>query len=223
MAELRAAWERRERIAASKRKQRETVMAHEYQLKMDERRATELAGHPIWMANRRALGIPDDAETPWYLNCEIEGEYLWTVHRTVWQSALFRTWVFNKDDDEKSKYVSVAFALETLHETHPEIWEPALYWAWRDDPNEGLVLPPSTAVGAYLRVLARCGFLWEDKVRGEPYSWKFVCVRPELVLMPLEYNSPRYVPAKYGVRDTETGEYCRAKTTVRRLHPEKVE
>jgi hypothetical protein len=153
------------------------------------------------VANRRTFGIPEGAETPWYLNHEINGEYLWTVHRTVWQSALFRTWVFNKQD--RSRFVSVKYALETLHERHPEIWERSLYWAWKDTGDR--VRAPAAVIGEYFKVLADCGFLWEDHGTGNPFGWRFVCVKPALVILPPEYNSPRYLPIDGGVHDTETG------------------
>lgn len=63
--ELHEAWERRQRAAERKRQERARVLAPEYQQEMNARRARELPTHPIWVANKHALGIPDTAETPW--------------------------------------------------------------------------------------------------------------------------------------------------------------
>lgn len=194
--------EKERRIAERRRQERERVMQPEYQQAMAERTERELPSNTIWLANRRAFGMPADAETPWYLNYEIQGEYLWTVHRTVWQSALFRSWVFNKGKEERSQFVSVKYAINLLHDTFPDIWERCLYWAWQDDRR---VRAPSAVVGDYLRHLERCGFLRGGGNWGQPYSWTFECVRPKFILLPPEYNSPRYLPRDGGVYDTETG------------------
>lgn len=200
----RKAEERRRKSQERTRQERERVMSVKYQQMMAERTERELAANAIWVANRRALAIPEGAETPWYLNYEINGEYLWTVHRTVWQSALFRTWVFNKRKDSRSRFASVKYALENLHESYPGIWESALYWAWKDVGDR--VRAPATVIGEYFKILEECGFLQGERTGGNPYSWKFVCVKPELVLLPPEYNSPRYLPVEGGVRDTKTKE-----------------
>lgn len=197
----REAEERRRKAEARRRQEREQVMSAKYQQMMAARTAKELSSNPIWLVNKRALGIPEGAQTPWYLNYEVNGEYLWTVHRTVWQSALFRTWVFNKRD--RSRFVSVKYALETLHERHPEMWEKTLFWAWKDVGDR--VRAPAAVIGDYFKMLAACGFFWEEHATGNPYSWKFICVKPELVLLPPKYNTPRYLPIDGGVHDTETG------------------
>lgn len=198
----------REREAAIQRAKERTlaerarVTSPEYQQMMVKRTEAELPTHPIWVANRRAFGMADSDETPWYLNDEINGEYLWTVHRTVWQSALFRSWVFNKRDLERSRIVSVKYALKQLRDTHPEIWEECLYWAWKDDAR---AQSASDVVGEYFRTLARCGFLHGTGNWGPSYGWKFECVVPKFIAIPLEYNSPRYLPREGGVLDTESG------------------
>jgi hypothetical protein len=197
----REAEERRRKAEERTRQERERVMSTKYQQMMAERTEKELSANTIWLANKRAFGIPDGMETPWYLNYEVNGEYLWTVHRTVWQSALFRTWVFNKQD--RSRFVSVKYALETLQERHPEIWEKSLYWAWKDMGDR--VRAPAAVIGEYFKVLAECGFLWAEHATGNPFAWKFVCVKPGIVLLPPEYNSPRYLPIDGGVHDTEVG------------------
>lgn len=196
--------ERHEREAEARQEririERARVTADEYQQQMAVKTEGELPTHPLWVANRRALGIPEGAATPWYINFGMPGEYLFTVHRTVWQSALFRSWVYNKRLDERSTFVSVKFAVEQLHDNHPEIWERCLYWAWKDDPR---ALAPSDVVGQYLRLLEHCGFLRGAANRGSPYHWTFNCVRPEFILLPPEFNSPRYLPLSRGAYDTE--------------------
>lgn len=195
--------ERKTRAREHSRRQRERVMNPEYQKAMAERTEQELATNPIWAANRRAFGMNDSDETPWYLNVELNGEYLWTVHRTVWQSALFRSWVFNKAGSERSPFVSVKFAVDHLHDTHKNIWENALYWAWQDT---GAVRSPSSVIAEYLAVLAECGFLEDEQTWGMPYSWAFNCVLPKFLPMPPEYNNPRFLPREGGVFDTDSGQ-----------------
>jgi len=192
----RDAQEREARARERMQRERARAMSDEYQQGMAAKTERELPTNSIWLANRKAFAIPDDAPTPWYLGFEAPGEYLFTVHRTVWQSALFRVWVFNKRQDGRSRFVSVKFALAQLREAFPEIWEKCLYWAWKDDAR---VLPPATVVGGYFKVLERCGFLEGDDNWGRPYSWTFSCVRPQVVLLPPEYNSPRFLPRANGI------------------------
>lgn len=192
--------ERERRFKERRSRERQRVMSAKYQQMMIERTEQELATHPIWVANRRAFSLSENDAIPWYLNFEINGEYLWTVHRTVWQSALFRVWVFNKRDSNRSRYISVKFAIEQLHDTYPDIWEKCLYWAWKDDNR---VVAPSLVIGEYLRLLERCGFLRGEGNWGQPYSWSFDCVLPRFLPMPPQYNNPRYLPRVDGVFDTE--------------------
>ena len=193
--------ERKQRAAEHTRRERARILSPEYQKAMAEQTERELPTNTLWVMNRKAFGMSADSETPYYLDWEIPGGYLFKVHRTVWQSILFRTWVFAKQDEARSRFVSVKYALGNLHDTYPYIWEDALFWAWRDDPRAA---SPAEVVGDYLEMLARCGFLAPDRNRGIPYGWRYTCVTPQFIPMPHKYNSPRYLPREGGVLDTET-------------------
>ena len=166
-----------------------------------KRKEAELAGHPLWGHNSRALRIELD-NIPYYLNIPIDGEYLFTCHRVIWQSTIYRSWVFNKAEPGRTKGILVEFVIENLQMNH--LLEPELYWAFRDRPG---VPSPAHVVGAYLRHLEMLEFV--SKVQGHesfPLWWGFECLVSRVVPLPPKFNNPRYRPLEDGILDTATGE-----------------
>jgi hypothetical protein len=155
----------------------------------------------LWRRNCRILDVDPD-NVPYYLNEQVKGEYLFAVHRCVWQSTLFVSWVFGKDDPTRSRFVSVEYAVKNLRDTHPDFWEQSLYWAYKDRRD---LVEPAAAVGDYFLALRDYGFLEEAGGRPDkPYTWKFQCVHPRVAALPPEYNNKRYLPREDGVFDSET-------------------
>jgi len=195
-----------ERTADERRAKQERLLSLEGMKAVQERKGAELASHPMWLRNARILGVDGEC-IPYYVNEKVKGEYLFTVPRTVWQSALFISWVFNKQDPTRSRIISVKCAVDNLHQQHPEFWEKTLFWAHRDRRD---VLDPATVVGDYFLFLRDLGFIEEDYGRpNRPLTWKFRCVMPRVAPIPTEYNSKRYLPREEGVLDTQTKQFIK--------------
>jgi len=198
--------ERLNRTAEDRLRRQDKLMSPEQVAKSEERKQVELAAHPMWKRNSRILGISAD-NIPYYLNVPLEGEYLFKCHRSIWQSTLFISWVVNKSDPTRSRDVHIDYAVKNLKEKNPELLELALYWAFKDRPRE--VMSAADVVGHYFAALDRYGFVKHygySPYVGNPYSWVFRCVRPEVVILPPEFNSPRFLVKDDGLLDTETGE-----------------
>ncbi len=181
----------------------EELLAPEAQERQRRRKETELLSHPMWKRNSRILGISAD-NIPYYLNQELDGEYLFTCHRVIWQSTLFVSWVHGKADPERSRDIHIDYAVENLRKHYPDLLVDDLYWAFRDRKD---VTSVGDVVGRYFAFLAKWGFAERyDHVGyiGNPFSWVFRCVMPKVVALPPEYNSPRYRPRPDGVLDIET-------------------
>jgi len=192
------------RTEDERRTKQERLLSAESIKAVQERKGAELATHPMWLRNARILGV-DGGCIPYYVNEKVKGEYLFTVPRTVWQSSLFLSWVFNKQDPTRSRIISVKCAVDNLHQQHPEFWEKALFWAHRDRHD---VLDPATVVGDYFLFLRDLGFIEEDYGRSSrPLTWKFKCVMPRVAPIPSECNSKRYLPRVDGVFDTQTKQH----------------
>lgn len=201
-----------ERTEDERRAKQDALLAPERMALTEKLKDTALSGHSLWKRNCSLLGV-DPANVPYYLNEKVKGEYLFAVHRTVWQSTLFVSWVWGKDDPTRSRFVSVEYAVKNLHDTHPDFWEQSLYWAHKD---RGDVLQPAAAVGDYFLALRDYGFLEEAGGNpAKPYTWKFQCVRPRVVTLPPEYNGTRYLPRAEGAFDTQTGQLIKLP-----IHPE---
>lgn len=169
--------------------------------KREAQKASTLAENPTWRMNCRILGV-DPNNVPYYLDEPVKGEYLFAVHRSVWQSTLYLSWVWNKNDPSRSQFISVKYAVDNLRKHHPEFFVPDLLWAYRD---RGDVRDPAAAVGDFFLSLRDCGFLEEgDGKPWNPYSWNFRCVVPRVVPLPPQYNGKRYIPRSDGVWDRET-------------------
>ena len=194
------------RTEDERRTKQERLLSAESIAAAQQRKGAELASHPMWLRNARILGIEGGC-IPYYVNEKVKGEYLFTVPRTVWQSALFLSWVFNKQDPTRSRIISVKCAVDNLHQQHPEFWEKALFWAHRDRRD---ALDPATVVGDYFLFLRDLGFIEEDYGRSSrSLTWKFKCVMPRAAPIPSEYNTKRYLPREDGVFDTQTKQHIR--------------
>lgn len=166
-----------------------------------QRKEEKLAKDPMWHRNSRTLGLELN-NIPYYLNVELEGEYLFTCHRAVWQSTLFDSWIFKKADAGRSRSILVKYAEETLKKAH--MLEMDLYWAHRDRSGVASV---AQVVGNYFSRLEECGFVRTVERGKHPRYWAFECLLSRVVALPPEFNNPRFRPLADGILNTETGEF----------------
>lgn len=193
------------RTEAKRRAQQDELVSEALQQAEAQRKEAELPDHPQWQKNSRILGLKTD-NIPYYLNHPMKGEYLFTCHRAVWQSALFIPWVYNKRDENRSRDIHVEFATNNMHEQQSELLVKELYWAFRERPREFLGL--ADVIADYFGFLTRCGFVkHEFAYSGRvPYTQVYSCLLPTVFRLPPELNEPRYRFNSAGVVDTQTGE-----------------
>jgi hypothetical protein len=192
------------RTRAKRLERQDELLSPESVAQDDRRKEAELADHPLWKRNSRILGISAD-NIPYYLNHPLPGEYLFTCHRAIWQSALFIPWVYNKKDMKRSRDIHIEFATTNLKEKNPELLVEELYWAFRERQEARSV---AEVIAGYFGFLMRCGFVKHDYAAGgrEAFTWVYSCLLPQVIHLPPELNSPRYRFGTKGIVDSETGE-----------------
>lgn len=209
----RAAQERQRLLEEMRGRQRQTRLddlLSPDKLKAEaERKEEKLAKDPMWQRNSRTLGLELN-NIPYYLNVELDGEYLFTCHRAVWQSTLFDSWIFQKADVRRSRNILVKYAEETLKKAH--MLEMDLYWAHRDRVG---VTSVAQVIGNYFSRLEECGFVCTVERAKHPRYWAFECLLSRVVALPPEFNNPRFRPLADGILDTETGEFHESKDEAR--------
>lgn len=199
-AQRKAAWAERKRKERAMRV--DHILSQEYQAEARARRNAAFGEHPTWAWVRRQLGLRDD-NIPYYLNHKVGSEFLFTCHRTIWQSLVFLSWVHNKKRPGREPDIPVWYVADNLLERNPELIERDLIYSSKEvyrGPR------PAEPITEYLEFLEQVGFV-EKTWEGRKGAAVFVCIRPGVVLLPREYNDPRYVLREPGcVRDRETGE-----------------
>lgn len=202
----------KERLALERQRLLEDLRKRQQQIRWDDllsaeklqastqRKDDKLAEDPMWKRNSRTLGLELN-NIPYYLNVQMDGEYLFTCHRTVWQSTLFDSWIFQKADARRSRSILVKYAVETLKKAH--MLDMELYWVHRDRPG---VMSVAHVVGSYFSRLVDCGFARTVKRGKHPLWWEFECLLPRVVALPPKFNNARYRPLEDAILDTETGE-----------------
>lgn len=194
--------EERDKTLAGRRAKVERIVSPEYQREAKARRNQGFAGNSNWRYLRRELGIADDANVPYYLDHPVEGEYLFTCNRVIWQSSVFLSWVYRKRLPDREPDIPVWYVADNFLKQHGDMVEKDLVYASKDVWTRPR-LPD--VFSEYFTFLADCGFVrqsWGD-ARGAKV---FMCTRPEVIHLPAEYNQPRYLPRSRGVLDSETGE-----------------
>jgi hypothetical protein len=194
--------ERRVRMSKSRV---ERVLSPAYQREATARRRAGYAKHPRWIRNRRSLGLPDDVELPYYLNHPVAEEFLFTCHRTVWQSTVFLSWVYRKQLSDRNPDIPLWYVADNFLKHNADLVERDLLYAKKDvycGPRLGEVFSD------YFDFLETCGFV-EKEWEGRKGAAVYMCVRPGLIVLPQEYNNERYLPRPEGVLDRESGEVIR--------------
>lgn len=203
--EAEKARKRAEELDATLRSRRDKVdrlLSPEYQRKARLKRKETFAQHGEWRSLRRKLGITDDSNVPYYLNHPCDAEYLFTCNRVVWQAFVFLSWVYRKQLEGRNPDIPVWYVVDNFIKQHGDLLERDLVYA-RKDVYRGPRLPD--VFSEYFTFLEKCGFVRQS--RGNERGGKvFMCTRPEFVVIPPKYNSPRYLPRAGGLLDTETGE-----------------
>lgn len=190
----------RARLAQDLERNRQAAEILEEERRINERRAlldtasqrknAALADHPMWKRNSTALGIQRD-NIPYYLNVPTTEEFIFTCHRTIWQSTLFISCILNQPDPAHSRRIPLDFAVKNLREAHPEFLDAEQLWVYGDSCV-------TVAVKQYFRRLVTYGFVRDVDKGGR----LFECVRSKVVALPPEFNNPRYRPLENGIFDT---------------------
>ncbi len=202
-AQRKAEWAERKRKERAMRVDR--ILSQKYQAEARARRNAPFGEHPTWVWVRRQLGLRDD-NIPYYLNHKVGSEFLFTCNRAIWQSLVFLSWVHNKTRPGREPDIPIWHVAENFLERNPELVERDLIYSKKEVYRGPRLAEPFTE---YFEFLEQCGFV-EKAWEGQKGAALFMCIRPGLVLLPPEYNNPRYVLGEPGcLLDRKTGDSIR--------------
>lgn len=193
--------EQAEQALNARRRKVERILSTEHQDIAAARRNGPFADQEMWPYLRERLHIKDEGNIPHYLNHQVAGEHLFNCNRVIWQSSVFLSWVYRKRLPGREPDIAVWHVADNFMERHRDLLECDLVYA-KGDVYEGPRL--QDVFSEYFSFLERCGFVEAAWGRGKG-TRVFKCVRPEVIIIPAEYNNSRYLPDARGLFDTETG------------------
>ena len=199
----RARLDREVRTLDARRNKVAQILSSAHQTTAAARRDEHFAGHKDWPLLREKLQIKEEGNVPHYLNHPVAGEHLFSCNRVIWQSSVFLSWVYRKRLPGREPDIPIWHVADNFMKHHRDLLESDLVFA-KKDAYTGPRL--QDVFSEYFSFLEQCGFV--EAVWGDGRGTKvFKCVRPQVIIIPPEYNSARYLPLAGGLFDTESSSF----------------
>lgn len=185
------------------------LSSKEGQNKIIDKLYEDIITNSVWRKVSQNLKININ-NVPYYMNTPINGELVFDVHRIVWQSSIFNSWIYKRLSASGKTLVSVQAVTKWTKSSGLKLNKDLIY-------NERIgmkAIAPglSDVIAEYLNYLCTYGYLemTEQTKRtatiNNRYYWFFERVREDIDIYPEEYNNERFKLIGDSIINVESGE-----------------